>query len=503
MNKNLNKYSKMIPDDFNYYYYWLLNEDLQNKFDKNDSEGLTNHWMAQGCAEKKQYNIPSHILNNFDHKIYYILYDDIQIAFNKDDYNNLLKHYITHGIKEKRICSIDDIILPSDFFTNKKYASLNDTTNFTNTFNFPHSYKVKINYFKYKIYETNQINQTNDEQNNNSTDKEQTNILPYNFNYLFYWCVNDDLKSVFDKNNKEEIINHWIKYGSKEKRNYQLPPNIINKFDHKIYYSLYEDIQSSFSKDDYDNLIVHYYLFGKNENRICSIDEIIVPEDFNTNAKYNHYKNLSNFNSQYDLPYSYKIKINYYKLLTNINLLNTNNIKDIVINNNDVLFIIFNVNNTINKHTDYNIIKDYENMLIIGPNNPFFIKNNKEINNLTQYEIYFFYQIIYFLIENGIHDSYNYYYYSNNLNISNNYISKLKNSDNCIVSNFHYCSTKNSLAINENNFAFNLNFIEKIKIHIDKNTYSSKLPFYDIISSINLNYKIPILLILHLNLILI
>ena len=497
MNKNLNKYSKTIPDDFNYYYYWLLNEDLQLKFDKNDSEGLTNHWINQGYAEQKQYNVPSHILNNFDHKIYYILYDDIQIAFNKDDYNNLLTHYITHGMKEKRICSIDDIILPYDFFTNKKYSSLNDTTNFTNIFNFPHSYKIKINYFKHKIYEMNKTNEINNKENDSQIDKEQTNILPYNFNYLFYWCVNDDLKSVFDKNNKEEITNHWIKYGSKEKRNYQLPSNIINKFDHKIYYSLYEDIQSSFNKDDYDNLIVHYYLFGKNENRICSIDEIIVPDDFNTNTKYNHYKNLSNFNSQYDLPYSYKIKINYYKLLTNINLLNTNNVKDIVINNNDVLFIIFNIDNTINKHNDYNTIKDYENMLIIGPNNPFFIKNNKEINNLTQYEIYFFYQIIYFLIENGIHDSYNYYYYSNNFNISNNYISKLKNSDNCIISNFYYYPTQNSLIIEENNFAFNINFIDKIKMHIDKNTYSSKLPFYDIISSINLNYKIPILLIFY------
>lgn len=498
MNKNLNKTNITVPDDFNYYYYWLLNDDLQTKFDKNDSDGLIYHWITQGHTEQKQYNISSHILNNFDHKIYYTLYDDLQIAFNKDDYNNLLSHYVKFGIKEKRICSIDEIILPDDFFSNKKYSSLTDTSNLSNIFNFPHSYKIKINYFKNKMYEKNKIETNNaNTKTNISQNAEQINNLPYNFNHLFYWCVNEDLRSIFDKDNKKDIINHWIKYGSKEKRNYQLPSNIISKFDHKIYYSLYEDIQTSFDKDDYDNLIIHYYLFGKNENRICSIDEIVVPDDFNTNTKYNHYKNLSNFNSLYDLPYSYKIKINYYKLLTNINSLNTNNVKEIIITNKDVLFIVFNFDNSINKHNDYKIIKDYENVLIIGPNNPFFKKNNKEVKDLYQYEIYFFYQIIYFLIENGIHDSYNFYYYSNNFNISNNYVNKLKNSDNLIISNFNYCSNQNSLTTNENNFAFNANFIEKIKTYINKNTYSSELTFSSIVSLINLNYKIPILLIFY------
>jgi hypothetical protein len=245
MNKNLNKDNIIVPDDFNYYYYWLLNEDIQKNFDKNDLDGLINHWITKGYYEQKQYNIPSHILNNFDHKIYYILYDDLQIAFNKDDYNNLLTHYITHGMKEKRICSIDDIILPYDFFSDKKYSSLTDTSNLPNIFNLPHSYKIKINYFKNKIYEINKTEPSfTYQQNNNSINIEQINIFPYDFNYLFYWCVNDDLRTNFDKNNKKDITEHWIKYGSKEKRNYQLPSNIINNFDHKIYYSLYEDIQT-------------------------------------------------------------------------------------------------------------------------------------------------------------------------------------------------------------------------------------------------------------------
>ena len=65
-------------------------------------------------------------MNNFDHKIYYILYDDLQVVFNKDDYDELLNHYLMHGKNEKRICSIDDIILPSDFYElshiNNKYS---------------------------------------------------------------------------------------------------------------------------------------------------------------------------------------------------------------------------------------------------------------------------------------------------------------------------------------------------------------------------------------------
>ena len=64
-------------------------------------------------------------------------------------------------------------------------------------------------------------------------------------------------------------------------------------------------------------MIIHYYLIGKQENRICSIDDIIIPYDFDINVSYAKYKNLINFKTPFDIPYIYKIKINYFKLTNN------------------------------------------------------------------------------------------------------------------------------------------------------------------------------------------
>jgi hypothetical protein len=300
--------SEDLPKDFNHLYYWYFNNDLKEHFNKDDNEGLINHWLKHGKNENRRYSIPQEILQKFNHLIYYLLHDDLKEHFGENDYDSLLNHYIMFGINENRCCSIDEITLPNDFFTNNTYTNLNNINNFNPKYALPNNYKLKINYYK------------NQHTNTNLSDKKKLNLIPYDFNYLYYWCLNEDIRNEYDKNDKENIIKHWIMYGHKENREYNFPINIIKNFDHKIYYLLYNDIQQMYNCNDYDNMIVHYYLFGKKNNRICSIDEIIIPYDFNTNVSYDKYKNLTNFQTPFDIPYLYKIKINYFKLSNDCNV---------------------------------------------------------------------------------------------------------------------------------------------------------------------------------------
>jgi hypothetical protein len=292
--------TEKLPKDFNHLYYWWFNDDLKSYFNKDDKENLIKHWLNHGKNENRQYTIPQNILLKFNHLIYYLLHDDLQEHFEENDYESLLNHYIMFGINEKRYCSIDEIILPDDFFMNSIYANLRNTDNFCYNCELPNIYKIKINYYK------------NNYANINLCDREK--LLPYDFNYLYYWCLNEDIQIEYDKNDKENIINHWIINGYKENREYKFPINIVKNFDHKIYYLIYDDIQKLYDYTDYDNMIIHYYLIGRHQNRICSIDEIIVPYDFDINILYSKYKNLTNFKTPFDIPHVHKIKINYFKL---------------------------------------------------------------------------------------------------------------------------------------------------------------------------------------------
>ena len=95
-----------------------------------------------------KYNIPDNIINKFDHKVYYLLHDDIQNIYSKNDYQQLIIHYIKHGINEKRICSINDIHLPNNYFTDPYYKEYRDLTNFKSIYDIPILDKVKIHYHK-------------------------------------------------------------------------------------------------------------------------------------------------------------------------------------------------------------------------------------------------------------------------------------------------------------------------------------------------------------------
>ena len=82
--------------------------------------------------------------------------------------------------------------------------------------------------------------------------------LPKNFDINIYKEFNEDLK-YFDK---DELINHYLKYGKLENRIYSI--NLPNNFDINIYKEFNPDLNSLNNNE----LINHFIKYGKNEKRI-------------------------------------------------------------------------------------------------------------------------------------------------------------------------------------------------------------------------------------------
>lgn len=296
--------------------------------------------------------------------------------------------------------------------------------------------------------------------------------VPDDFNNIYYWLLNDDLQLIFNKNDANGLIEHWINNGKNENRKYNISDNIINKFDHKVYYLLYDDIQNIYKKDDYEHIIIHYIKYGINEQRICSINDIHLPNNYFTDNYYEKYRDLTNFKSIYDIPILDKVKIHYYKIFGIFNIPKKINIQNVPINqinnNKDILFIIYEKNY---KKTNV-ITKNSDNLLIL--NDLIDTKNNDIVN---------FLELIKILLDN--YKNYQYYYYLTSYNINNNFINKIKKNNNIIYGNFNYNNKLELLEILNNNFIFTNELI---------NVLISNISIKDIKNYINDKYSISLVI---------
>ena len=343
-------------------------------------------------------------------------------------------------------------------------------------------------------------------------------LVPKKFNHIFYWTLNCDLQDVFQKDDKENLIKHWIEYGHNEKREYIIPEHIINKFDYRIYYSLYDDLQNAYDSDDQTNLLSHYILYGEKEKRIYSADNIILPTDFFTNNIYNQYRNVQNFKSAYNLPNTYKLKILYYKSLSQnnpylkyttdiandscLNLLNNsivfpyhhssnNNLVNIIKENSNVLFIFRNkikleAHNLI-------ILEDFFNVHYHNPD------HNTSLNNSASYMFYFLLNKILYI---ETFNNFKYYYYTHNNYVCVDNIYKISNmADINIHSNFIYDGQLSKLSLSDD-FIISSDMIKYINnkwtMIEEILNYNDKVE-HNLINIINISsiqIKIPILVIL-------
>lgn len=320
-------------------------------------------------------------------------------------------------------------------------------------------------------------------------------LVPYNFNSIYYWLLNDDLQNIFNKNDTNALMEHWINNGKNENRQYNIPDNIINKFDHKVYYLLHDDIQNIYSKNDYQQLIIHYIKHGINEKRVCSINDIHLPNNYFTDSYYKEYRDLTNFKSIYNIPILDKVKIHYHKIFGILKIpekINTHIIPiDLINNNKDILFIIHEKN-----YKKTNIKNNINNLLITHD-----ITNVNKNNN----DIVIFLELIKILLDN--YKNYKYYYFLTSYNINNDFINKIKKINNLIYGNFRYNNKLELLELFNNNFIFtnelintlilNIN-ITKIKNYISDN-YSISLAISKILSQQTYKLTIPILFILNVD----
>ena len=101
----------ILPPDFNWKIYVLLNNDIRHIKDKTKA---IEHYLNHGKKEKRIYNMPS----DFNWKTYIFLNNDIHHITEKE---KAIKHYLNHGIIEKRLYKFK---IPFDFNW-KTYISLN------------------------------------------------------------------------------------------------------------------------------------------------------------------------------------------------------------------------------------------------------------------------------------------------------------------------------------------------------------------------------------------
>jgi hypothetical protein len=86
--------NNLLPTNFNWKEYIILNEDLRYIDDENEA---IKHYLNYGIKENRVYSI---IPNDFNWKEYIRLNKDL---ISIDNENEAIKHYLNYGIKEKRI----------------------------------------------------------------------------------------------------------------------------------------------------------------------------------------------------------------------------------------------------------------------------------------------------------------------------------------------------------------------------------------------------------------
>ncbi len=345
-------------NSFNYYIYYILNEDLQNILGLYEKV-LTDHYINQGINESRF--IKNNVPEDFDAYSYYQLNPDLRyIGLN---IINLTKHYVTNGRNENReyiinsayrIKNIDwnyfEYLYPEIKQNNIDYWLNNSTEVQTPLI----EYVIKNNLHNFENNETRTLILTHPGGGGvekyleflKSNIKNNIILRPNCDKKFIYQLEIDNNIDYLDEKNIEQIVSKIL--------NYKIDKIIINHFSYftpqffqicsqikdffsiKIFciihdYSFFSD-KSNLSCDElsslYFNLCNQYYItrytFLKN------IDTIIFPSEYIKNV----FISFTNIDSSIKLIKAYHcdiIKISN-KIITNFN--NQNEFKIVVIGNN-------------------------------------------------------------------------------------------------------------------------------------------------------------------------
>jgi hypothetical protein len=204
--------AKLPPANFNWKIYLDLNPDLNKLKTK---EEVINHYLNYGINENRSYAIYE-LPDDFDWKIYLDLNPDLNKLKTKEE---AIHHYLTFGKYETRFYKY----IVADDFDWKCYLEINSDLKYNTEF------ECIGHYLKYGINERRCYKRK----------KQQNEILPTDFNWETYLFYNKDIAAHFNK--KEETENHYLNYGKKENRKYQIENKIYNLFKTKKI-SYYDDL---------------------------------------------------------------------------------------------------------------------------------------------------------------------------------------------------------------------------------------------------------------------
>jgi hypothetical protein len=341
--------------------------------------------------------------------------------------------------------------------------------------------------------------------------------LPKDFNWREYLFLNKDLEHL---GKKEDLIDHYLNFGEKEKRDYKIDKYNYNKFlpkDFKWqdYYNLHKDLNLKKNKK---YVIKHFLLFGKNNKYKLDNNDLMKNNDNkkNNNNKKNDNKkndNKKNDNKKNDNKKNNDKNINKfvnrkndptkntYDIYKSINIdLKINSSKKFQINQKKDNYLNDNDNTLVEKITIDNDNYDFlEEKDLIYP----YIKNDKYLEFETDLDILNVLPNFNLIIDSNDSDTKDSFFI-------NTIISKYKNYATFLILRYdnekYYLNLNNEFLINQffngidevmkliDNFVDKINkiFINSFILYSDKFIeYILKLPIYKITttSDFNKNYK--------------
>lgn len=180
----------------------------------------------------------------YDYNYYINKYTDIKNTFG-DDKVATFNHFITNGMREARqAISNFNVGIYKDNYKDLQKAFGSDLPKY-----YQHYIKYGINEKRIADYHIVPV-----------TVKDGVDYSPV-YDGVYYVNKYADLKKAFG-NNYDKLLNHFIQYGMKEKR------QAISSFNVEIYKNNYQDLQIAYG-NDYPQYYIHYIKWGKKEGRVA------------------------------------------------------------------------------------------------------------------------------------------------------------------------------------------------------------------------------------------
>ena len=232
---------KVLPENFDWEKYLILNSDLDNKRNEVIKKYAINHYLNYGYYENRKYisydqydfsnNKPKVLPIDFNWETYLILNPDLNKKYTENIKNFAIKHYLNYGyyenrkyndcVEKKEIPKKQEITLPNELpkdFYWENYIKLNPELHEIcnkNNENIAINHYLVAGYYENRIYSYDQEEKDHQYLSNNKPE------IPKNFFWKTYLELNIDLHNYCSNNSEKFAINHYLTIGYYENKKYK------------------------------------------------------------------------------------------------------------------------------------------------------------------------------------------------------------------------------------------------------------------------------------------